>query len=420
MNAHAGEASFRMNARWFDVDAVRAQFPSLNRRQDGVPVAYFDGPGGTQVPRAVGQAMLDYLYHHNANTHWCFPTSQETDEVIAQAREAMSDLLHATPEEIAFGGNMTSLTFHVARALGRRLSPGDEILVTELDHHANIDPWRALEQERGVTIQHGRMIRETCEVDWVDLESKMSDQTRILAMGAASNAFGTINDLPRAADLAHRYGALLYVDAVHYTPHRLVDVQEWGCDFLACSAYKFYGPHVGILYVNREILEGLDLPKLEPAPNRSPDRLELGTQNHEGIAGATAAVEFLAQLGTGSQRREQIENGMLAVERREMDLFDRLWEGLVSVDGLSLFGPGPQESRTPTAAFRLKNLTAKEVAKALSQQGLFVSHGDFFASTAINRLGIGKEGLVRVGLSCYSTEDEVDRLVRAVDRLAAR
>ncbi len=259
------------------IEQIRGDFPSLNRQHLGRPVAYFDGPGGTQVPHIVVNAVTDYLIHHNANTHWAFPSSVETDAVLASARQTLADFLNASPSEIAFGPNMTTLTFHLARALGRSLGHGDAIVVTELDHHANIDPWRALERERGVTILQVRMVPETGQLDWDDLNRCLNDhRCRLLAIGAASNALGTINDVPRAVAMAHEADALSFVDAVHYAPHQLIDVQAWGCDFLACSAYKFYGPHLGVLYGKRSRLEGLDVPKLEPASNEVPDRLEIG------------------------------------------------------------------------------------------------------------------------------------------------
>src|SRR5438309_2073879 len=235
-------------ATMMSIEEIRRCFPALARTHNGYPVAYFDGPGGTQVPRQVVEAMNDYLYRHNANTHWAFPTSRETDAAIADARQVLADFLNASPQEVAFGANMTTLTFHLARALGRRWGPGDEIVVTELDHHANIDPWKALGRERGVTVRVARMVPETGQLDLEDLSRQITDRTRLVGVGAASNALGTINDVTEVARLAHDAGALAFVDAVHYAPHRLVDVGAIGCDFLACSAYKSHGPHVGVLY----------------------------------------------------------------------------------------------------------------------------------------------------------------------------
>src|ERR1700756_3871442 len=287
-------------------EEIRRCFPALARAHNGYPVAYFDGPGGTQVPRTVVEAMNDYLYRHNANTHWAYPTSIETDAIIDSARAALADFFNANPTEIVFGANMTTLTFHLARALGRGYAPNDEILVTELDHHANIAPWHALEQERGVKVRTVKMIPATGQLDWDDFSRKLTGRTKLVAIGAASNALGTINDVSRAASMAHSVGAQIFVDAVHYAPHGLIDVRDWDCDFLACSAYKFYGPHVGILYGRHDMLGSLDFPKLLPAPDSSPERVETGTQNHEGIAGAAAAVDFLASFAAGATRRDRL------------------------------------------------------------------------------------------------------------------
>src|SRR5690349_20258936 len=281
------------------VDQIRRQFPALARVHEGQPVAYFDGPGGTQVPRSVVAAMEDYLFHHNANTHWQYPTSEETDALLLSARETFGDFFNASADEIAFGQNMTTLTFHLARGLGRAWGPGDEIVVTELDHHGNVAPWHALATERGITVRTVKMNTNDGRLDWRDLEGQLGPKTRLLAIGAASNALGTITDVRGAAELAHAAGALVFVDAVHLAPHEIIDVQEMDCDFLACSAYKFYGPHVGILYGKRDLLQALDVPKIQPSPDRAPERMETGTQNHEGMVGAAAAVEFLASLAVG-------------------------------------------------------------------------------------------------------------------------
>ena len=285
---------------------IRKHFPALARQHNGHPVAYFDGPGGTQVPRTVVEAMSDYLYHHNANTHWAYPTSEETDAIIESSRGVLADFLNASPDEIVFGANMTTLTFHLARTLGRGYESGDEIVVTELDHHANVAPWRELEKERGVKVRTVKMIPESGQLDWDDFERQLNKRTKLVAIGAASNALGTINDIPRATQMAHSLGASIFVDAVHYAPHELIDVRDWDCDFLSCSAYKFYGPHIGILYGRSDLLASLDFPKLIPAPDTAPECAETGTQNHEGIAGAAAAVEFLASLASGGTRRDRL------------------------------------------------------------------------------------------------------------------
>src|SRR6185436_7282514 len=281
------------------VDVIRDQFPALRREHRGYPVAYLDGPGGTQVPAVVADRMRDYLLHHNANTHWAYPTSEETDAAIEAARAALADFLGASPREVAFGANMTTLTFHLSRALGRDWGPGDEIVVTELDHHANVDPWRALERDRGVTVKAVPFVAAEGRLDEDGLRRALGPRTKLLAIGAASNAIGTINDVRRAGELARAQGALVFVDAVHYAPHAFVDVVELGCDFLACSAYKFYGPHVGVLFGRSELLARVPVPKLLPASDAAPERLETGTLNHEGVVGTGAAVDFLASLGTG-------------------------------------------------------------------------------------------------------------------------
>ncbi|HEU4585839.1 MAG TPA: cysteine desulfurase-like protein [Gemmatimonadaceae bacterium] len=402
-----------------DLAAVRERFPALERTVDGVPVAYFDGPGGTQVPREVVDAMADYLYHHNANTHWCYPSSSETDAIIAGAREALADFLNASPSEVAFGQNMTSLAFHVSRAIGYGLVAGDEIVVTELDHHANVAPWQTLARERGVTLRTARMVPETGQLDWEHLEHCIGRRTRLVAIGAASNALGTINDVARAAHLAHDVGARIFVDAVHYAPHELVDVQAMGCDYLACSAYKFHGPHVGVLFVRESLLSALDVPKLAPAPDHAPERLETGTQNHEAIAGAGAAVDFLASLGAGSTRRARLKHAFEALQGHGASLFQKLWSGLCSIDGVKLYGSPPGTARTPTLSFTVRGIPAREVARRLAEIGVFVSHGDFYAATVVERLGESRHGLVRAGCACYTTEDEVDRLVSGVQMLVA-
>jgi cysteine desulfurase family protein (TIGR01976 family) len=400
------------------VGAIRNRFPALARRYEGHSVAYFDGPGGTQVPASVVERMTDYLLHHNANTHWHFPTSLETDEALDGARRALADFLNAAPNEIAFGNNMTTVTFHVSRALGRGWGSGDEVVVTELDHHANVAPWRALARERGVQVRTVRANAETGQIDWDDLERAVGPKTRLLAMGAASNALGTISDVARAASLVHANGGLMFVDAVHYAPHVLVDVKALGCDLLACSAYKFYGPHVGILFGRADLLAQLDVPKLDPAPNTVPERLEIGTQNHEGIVGAGAAVEFLASLAEtpGLSRRAALVEAFAELHARGQALVTRLHEGLSALPGITVYGPGPDKPRTPTVSFAVKDRPSDDVARELVSRGLFLSNGDFYATTIVDRLGHAKDGVVRAGCACYTTQDEVERLIEGVSR----
>jgi cysteine desulfurase family protein (TIGR01976 family) len=400
------------------VTEIRAHFPALERRHNGFPVAYFDGPGGTQVPREVAGAMTDYLFHHNANTHWNYPTSEETDALIAGARQTMADFVNGRADEIAFGQNMTTLTFHLARAFGREWAAGDEVVITEIDHHGNVAPWTWLQKERGITVRMVKLNTASGCLDWSDLERAITPRTKLLAINAASNALGTITDVKKAGDLAHAVGAKVFVDAVHYAPHVLVDVQNLGCDFLGCSAYKFYGPHIGMLWGQRDLIEALDAPRLDPAPQESPDRLETGTQNHEGMVGAAAAVDFLASLSSRQgARRDALRKTYSALHARGDALLAKLWHSLAEIDGLTVYGPPPGSPRTPTLSFTLKGFTTDDVAIALAKRGVFVSNGDFYAATIVDRYNLLPHGLVRVGCSCYTSEEEVDRLIAGVKSL---
>ena len=400
------------------VEEIRAQFPALERIHNSLPVGYFDGPGGTQVPRAVVEVMAEYLYHHNANTHWAYPTSEETDAAIETAREACADFLNASPREIAFGANMTTLTFHLARALAGGFAKGDEIVVTELDHHANVAPWQRIASERGLTVRSVKMVPETGQLDWKSFEQSVTKQTRLVAVGAASNALGTVNDLRRATDFARSVGALVFVDAVHYVPHALVDVRQMDCDFLSMSAYKFYGPHIGVLFGKQNLLESIDFPKLLPAPDDAPENVETGTQNQEGMVGAGAAIDFLASLVTGGSRREMLEVVYEELHRRSTRLTLRLWEGLSGIKSVRLYGPQPTEPRTPTISFTVAGVKSTDVARQLAHRGLFLSHGDFYAATVVDCLDLGPEGLVRAGCAIYTTMDEIERLIEGVAEIA--
>jgi cysteine desulfurase family protein (TIGR01976 family) len=399
---------------------IRGQFPALARRYEEHPVAYFDGPGGTQVPAVVVERMTDYLLHHNANTHWHFPTSLETDAALDEARCALADFLNARPHEIAFGNNMTTLTFHVARGLGRAWGPGDEIVFTELDHHANVAPWQALARERGVTIKMVGMHTDSAQLDWAAMQAAVGPRTRLVAIGAASNALGTVNDVAAAGRLVHAVGGLLFVDAVHYAPHVLVDVDALGCDLLACSAYKFYGPHVGVLFGRHDLLSRVDVPKLDPAPSTAPERIETGTQNHEGIVGAAAAIDFLASLhrGPSTNRRAALASVFSALHARGQELVTTLYNGLAAIPAVRVYGPAPDQPRTPTVAFVVRDRPSDEVARELVSRGLFLSNGDFYATSAIARLGHAGDGVVRAGCACYTSADEVSRLIEAVAEIA--
>jgi cysteine desulfurase family protein (TIGR01976 family) len=399
------------------IDEIRTHFPALERKHNDRPVAYFDGPGGTQVPTFVVAAMSDYLFNHNANTHWEFPSSNETDQMIENSRTTMAEFLNASPDEIVFGQNMTSLTLHLSRALGRQFTAGDEIVVTELDHHANSDTWRALAKDRDLTIRVLPMDVETGQLALDRLPSLLNDKTKLVAIGAASNILGTINDFEKVVVMAREAGALSFVDAVHYAAHELIDVKKIGCDFLAASAYKFYGPHIGILFGRKELLDALDVPKLTPAPDYAPDRLETGTQNHEGIAGAAAAVDFIASLVQGGSRRERLSAAFSELHRRHSDMFSALWQGLKDIPGVTVYGPSPDCPRTSTVSFSVAGHTSDLVARKLAEQGLFLSDGDFYAQTVVERLGVG--GLVRAGLACYTTGDEVDRFLEGIRSIEA-
>jgi cysteine desulfurase family protein (TIGR01976 family) len=411
--------------RALGVEQIRASFPALERVHNGYPVAYFDGPGGTQVPTSVVDAMRDYLLHHNANSHWAYPTSLETDVVIDAARAAAADFLNAAPNEVAFGANMTTLTFSLSRALARTMREGDEIIVTELDHHANVAPWTRLAAERGVVIRTACMDPAAGTLDWASLEQQFSARTKLLAIGASSNALGTVNDIERAVALARAHGARIFVDAVAYAPHALIDVRALDCDFLACSVFKFYGPHAGILYGRHELLAELDVAKLAPAPAQAPDRWETGTLNFEALAGTTAAIDFLSSIGdnrlAGDSRREKLARAYHALHERSEVLFGLLWNGLASIRGVQLYGPPPSDApRAPTAAFTVKGVDSRVVATRLAaEQGVFAPNGNFYAATVAERMGISGSGWVRAGCACYTTADEVERLVGGVRAIAA-
>lgn len=409
-------------ARTALTEEIRAQFPALAREHNGFPVAYFDAPGGTQTPKGVVDAVADYLLNHNANTHWEYPTSHETDAIIESARHTFADFLNASPSEVVFGPNTTTMIYHLSRALGRSLGPGDEIVITELEHHANVAPWQALVAERGLTLKVAQMDPESGQLDWKDFERLVSKNTKVVSFGAGCNALGTVNDYRSAVELAHSVGALALVDAVHYAPYFLCDVKETNCDFLTCSAYKFYGPHVSVFYGKKDLLESIDFPKLQPAPDAAPERVEMGTQNHEGIAGAAAAVDFYASLVTQAGRlglrREALQSSFARLRAHSSPQVQRLWDSLSRINGVRLYGPPPDAIRTPTISFIIKGVASTEVARRMAERGLFVSHGDFYAQTVVDRLGLQPEGLVRVGCACYTSDDEIERLIEAVKETA--
>jgi cysteine desulfurase family protein (TIGR01976 family) len=401
-----------------DLARVRSQFPSLSRHVNGEPAAFLDGPGGTQVPQRVIDAISDYLSTRDANTCGAYATSRETDQVIASARSAMADFLGCDADEIIFGPNMTTLTFAISRAIGRELEAGDEILLTHLDHDANVSPWQALE-ERGVKIQFADINEHDCTLDLDDLAGKITPRTKLVAVGYASNAVGTINDVKTIIHLAHDAGAMAYIDAVHYAPHGPIDVRGLDCDFLACSTYKFFGPHMGVLYGKREHLTRLQPYKVRANTNAVPQRWEWGTLNHECIAGITACVEYLAELGRSvaecSNRRQGLAAAYSAIQSRERKLMERMLHGLREIPGLRLYGitdPARLESRCPTFAVRIDGPTPLELATKLGERGIFTWDGNYYAINLTERLGVEQSGgFLRIGLVHYNTEEEVDRVL---------
>ncbi|MGZ8215255.1 MAG: cysteine desulfurase-like protein [Methylosarcina sp.] len=406
---------------------VRSRFPALSQEIDGRIPVFFDGPGGSQVPGSVIEAMSRYLVTSNANAHGAFATSRRTDEWIASARAAVADLLGCAYDEVVFGANMTTLTFAFSRAIGRELRPGDEILVTRLDHYANVSPWLALEKETGAVVRFVDFHSEDCTLDMEDLARRINAKTRVVAIGYASNAVGTVNDVAAVIRLARAVGAWVFVDAVHYAAHGPIDVRALDCDFLVCSAYKFYGPHVGILYGKREHLGRLHPFKAGPAPDEVPSRWETGTLNHEGLAGLVATIDYLAELGQhvllSGSRRNALVAALEASRRYERELCEHLIAGLLEIPGLTLYGiadPARFAWRTPTAAIRLAGKTPYAIAKALDDRGIFTWHGNFYALGISEKLNVEADGgFLRIGLLAYNTREEIERLVRALHEIAA-
>jgi cysteine desulfurase family protein (TIGR01976 family) len=445
----------------FDLDWIRAQFPALAQQVNDRPAVFFDGPGGTQVPQRVIDAISSYLIHANANTHGAFATSARTDETIAAAHAAMADFLGCDPDEVVFGPNMTSLTFMMSRSIGREIQPGDEIVLTRLDHDANFSPWKALE-EQGAVIKVVDIDIEDCTLDMDDLRRQITPRTKLVAVGYASNAVGTINDVAEVTRLAHSVGALSYIDAVHYAPHGPIDVRALDCDFLVCSPYKFFAPHAGTLYGKREHLVRLHPYKVRPATEELPGRWMTGTQSHEAMAGVTAAIEYLAELGrrvgrqtrqaapanslanqqaaqpddsdaresqydiedvgTSPSRRAALLSALRAIQAYERGLAQKLIKGLLEVPGLTFYGitdPERFASRTPTVSIRIDGHPPRELAEFLGQRGIFAWDGNYYALNLTERLGVEPDGgMLRIGLAHYNSADEVDRLLQALREIA--
>jgi cysteine desulfurase family protein (TIGR01976 family) len=402
-----------------DLARARSQFPSLAQTVNGLPAAFLDGPGGTQVPQQVIDAISYYLAHDNANTFGAYATSRRTDQMLAEARAAIADFFNSGADEVVFGQNMTSLTFAMSRSIGRELKPGDEIVLTYLDHDANFTPWKALE-ETGATVRIVEFHHADCTLDMDDFARKITARTRLVAVGYASNAVGTINPVKEICRLAREAGALSYIDAVHYAPHGLIDVQDLDCDFLVCSPYKFFGPHMGVLFGKREHLKRLQPYKVRPLTNDIPYRWEWGTLNHECIAGITACIEYLASLGrhvnpAATTRREAIIQAYRAIGQHERALTERLTAGLAQVPGVKLYGisnPSQFDRRCSTFAVCVAGFTPLELARKLGERGIFTWDGNYFALNVTEQLGVEQSGgFLRVGLAHYNTAEEVDRLL---------
>jgi cysteine desulfurase family protein (TIGR01976 family) len=403
------------------VDSIRDRFPALTRTFDGRPAVFLDGPAGTQVPQSVMDAMCDYLTQRNANHEGVFITSRESDAMLDEAHQAMADLLGADdPDCVFFGQNMTSLTFAMSRSLARRWQPGDEIVVTRLDHDANVTPWVMAAEDAGATVRYVEINKTDCTLDLDDFRDKINANTRLVAVGCASNASGSVNPVREICQWARAVGAVSFLDAVHFAPHVSIDVAEFGCDFLACSAYKFFGPHTGIMWGRRELLEELVAYKVRPSSNELPGKWMTGTQSHESIAGTLAAVEYLVELGRdaandpGLARRVALRSAYAAIADYESELTQRLLSGLEQLDAITVWGitdAANLDQRLPTVSITHNRLTATEVAEQLAERGIFVWNGNYYALQLTETLGLEPDGMVRIGLAHYNTAEEVDRLL---------
>ena len=399
-------------------DAIRSQFPSLKRIVNGRPILHLDGPAGTQVPQSVIDAMVNVYSHSNANTHGQFVTSRETDQLIHHARTQVAALLGAEgPETISFGANMTSLNFVLANAIARSLQPGDEILITQLDHEANRGPW--LQQRRHGIVVREVLLEEDGSLNYADLEKKISEKTRVIAIGLASNIFGTVNEIDRVRQLAYEVGALLVVDGVHYVPHLLTDVREIDCDFLLCSAYKFYGPHVGILYSRPGALDRLDTDRLRVQTQTAPYKIERGTLHHAALAGVAAAVDFIASMGEGQTQRDKITTAMAHIQKYERSLAQQLYLGLRDLDGVDIYGPPLKETqRAPTISFTVENHRPEAICQYLSEHGICAWDGHFYAIRAVEVMDLmGQGGVTRMGIAAYNTAEEIDYVIKVLKQL---
>ena len=413
-------------SRRFDPLRWRAEFPALSREVQGSPAVFLDGPAGSQVPQSVIAAVGSYMAENNANTGGAFATSVATDSMLQEAHRAAADFVGADdPDLVVFGPNMTTLTLALADSLRREWQAGDEILLTRLEHDANFTPWIDAAHEAGATVRYAEIRTDDCTLDLDDLGSKLTDRTRLVAVCAASNAVGTVPPLKRITSMAHAVGARVFVDAVHYAPHRLIDVQVWGCDFVVCSAYKFFGPHVGFLWGRRELLEGLPVRKLRPVSDVPPDRWMPGTQSHEGIAGTLAAIDYLAGIGRehapdAQDRRAALRAAFDAIGEHESRLGATMIEKLAGLPDIRLWGitdTARLAERVPTFSITHRRHAPDKVARHLAERGIFVWHGNFYAQPLTEALGLEPAGLVRIGLLHYNTAEEIDRLHSALTEL---
>jgi len=404
-----------------DVQLLRGRFPALARETSGRATAFLDGPGGTQAPDSVIAAVGGYLGRGNSNLGGAFDTSREADEVEAAARNAVADLIGSDPHEVVFGQNMTSLTFSMSRALAREWGPGDGVVVTSLDHDANVSPWRMAAADRGARVEVVGIDPDDTTLDLAALERALSGRPRLVAVTAASNAVGTVTPLADIVAMAHAAGALVYVDAVHHSAHRLTDVHALGADFLAASAYKFFGPHTGLLYAKAEHLERLTAYKVRPAPEKGPGKWETGTQSFESLAGVTAAVDYLASLGKGSDRRARLGDAFSRIREHEEGLSLRFLRGLSELPAVRVFGitsPHRLDERVATFAIAVGEVAPREVAARLGSEGVLVWDGHYYAVAVMEALGVlDRGGLVRIGFVHYNTESEVDRTLDLLEQI---
>lgn len=404
----------------FPIEKVREQFPALKRTYNGMPAIYLDGPGGSQVVRTAIEAMVSYMSSGGANLHGQFPSSRETEDHIEQARRIVADLVGAQPDEIAFGQNSTSLAFSISRALSKQWKEADEMVVTEIDHRANVDPWVTAAQDKNLTVRWLKVNTETLTLDLSDIEDTINEKTKLVAVTLASNAVGTITDIEKIAKRAKEVGAILAVDAVHAVPHFAIDRNLIGADIILCSAYKFFGPHIGMAIIRKGLFESIEPYKLKPAPTHTPDKLETGTQNHEGIAAIKPAIEFIENLGTGTTRRERILSGYKVLEDHENDLANRIRNGLSSISEVTLYQSPNNIPKTPTIAFRVEGISPTEFCLKLAEEhAIFVADGDFYASTLAEKLNLHDNGgWIRAGLAPYNSVEEAEKFVEAVKQVA--